>query len=322
MEAHVSEREVSEAQAKFLATHGVDPSSRRFTASVEGRKGPEPVQIHVLEMGSGPPLLLLHGGGGLAAGWASLMAELSGFRLIAPDRPGGCLSDGFDYRGVDLRAHAVSFVESVFDASGVDRAIVVANSMGARWAIWHALAHPSRVLGIAALGIPAFLLETSAPMPMRLLGRPVLGRWLMKLDRPSPKQAGTLMMRMGHDADIVTPELARLFVALQESPGFSETWRTLLGNCLGLGGARPGMSITAAELEALTVPIVLAIGANDPFGAAEVGERASRLAKDGSFAKLGVGHLPWLDDPRAAAKIVRELAMRVSPASEVEGRRA
>ena len=55
--------------------------------------------------------LLVHGGGGSATVWAPLMSELTRYRLLAVDRPGSGMSDAFDYGGVDLRRHAVAFID-------------------------------------------------------------------------------------------------------------------------------------------------------------------------------------------------------------------
>src|SRR5437016_11470706 len=58
------------------------------------------LRVRVLEAGDGPPTLLVHGLGAVAAAWVPLMAELTGLRLVAVDRPGCGLSDDFDFRGV------------------------------------------------------------------------------------------------------------------------------------------------------------------------------------------------------------------------------
>src|SRR5690606_22468463 len=68
------------------------------------------LRAHVVEAGSGPPLLLVHGGNGVGAQWLPLMTRLAGRRLIVPDRPGCGLTDPFLYDGVDLRAHGALFV--------------------------------------------------------------------------------------------------------------------------------------------------------------------------------------------------------------------
>ena len=107
----------------------------------------------VIEAGDGPPVLLVHGGGGFAAHWLPLMAHLTGRRLIAVDRPGCGLTDGFGYhRTPDLREHAIEFLTGVADALRLGPVDIVATSMGGLWSLWFALGRPERVRSLALLG--------------------------------------------------------------------------------------------------------------------------------------------------------------------------
>src|SRR5258708_19627400 len=96
--------------------------------------------------------------------------------MIALDRPGCGLSDGFDYSSVDdIRGHAVTFLGAVLDALGLDRARIVANSMGGLWSLWLALDRPERVSSLALLGCPALAAVTSAPAALRIISPLGLG---------------------------------------------------------------------------------------------------------------------------------------------------
>lgn len=298
-----------EEQSSYLAAAGVAATVRWIGVPLEAGT----VRTQVLEVGAGPPVVLVHGGGGLAAGFAPLIARMQGCRVLAPDRPGCGASSAMDYRGVHLRAHAVRWMEGVLDALEIESAVLVANSMGARWATWFALAHPRRVRGIAALGVPAFLLETSAPVPMRLLGT-WLGQVMMALEPPSDAQARRLWRRMGHPEGPATEALVALMVALQERPGYALAWRTLLGRCLRLPGAAAGMALDEGELARLTMPMAFGVGTHDPFGGVDVVKRAAAATPDATVEVAGIGHLPWLDDPDAYAKIVMTLLSRVERA--------
>lgn len=71
----------------------------------------------VLVAGDGPPLLLVHGGLGNAWEWFNIVPALAETRRVfAVHRPGHGLADPFDYQGVDLRRHAVTFLSDVADS--------------------------------------------------------------------------------------------------------------------------------------------------------------------------------------------------------------
>lgn len=171
------------AERRAAADFGIEMSERILPIG-------EPVgQARVIESGSGRPVLFVHGGGGIANHWFPLMAHLDGYRLIAVDRPGCGLTDGFDYSRTDsLRQHAVTFLARVADTAGFPTVDVVANSMGALWSLWLAADRPERVRSLSLLGCPALVAGTSAPLAMRIVSLRGLG-WL--LERPASDRASS-----------------------------------------------------------------------------------------------------------------------------------
>ncbi len=147
---------------------------------------------HVLEAGSGDPLLLMHGGG-VVAQWAPLIPLLAPhFHLLMPDKPGSGLAGPFDYRGVDLRAHGVAFMEALLDAVGLQRAAIGGNSMGGYFAFCFALAHPERVSKLVIFGEPAGADPASSSLYHRMVGTRGLNAFLFKTN------AGKLSIVAGH----------------------------------------------------------------------------------------------------------------------------
>src|SRR4051794_31580867 len=69
------------------------------------------MRVRLLSHGSGPPLVLLHGGSLSAAAWAPLFTALSGHRLLAVDLPGHGLSDPGSYRPGHVRQHAHQLID-------------------------------------------------------------------------------------------------------------------------------------------------------------------------------------------------------------------
>lgn len=262
------------------------------------------LRTRALVAGSGPPLLLVHGGGGFAAQWAPLMAALEGRRLIAVERPGCGGSDPFDYRGVNLRQHGVAFLESVIDALELDHVSIAGNSMGGLWSLWLALDRPELVSSLALLGSPALLLDSGAPLPMRLMSVRGLNRMLYRLQPPGPTQARRLVKQVfGTQAAERLP--AEFTDAVEQASRVSRAqlaFRTLLERALRLRGGR--VALGTDELARVRQQVLFIWGDNDMFAGPEYGRRACAVMPDARLEVLTGGHCPWTDHPQRCAQLL------------------
>ena len=78
-----------------------------------------------------------------------------------------------------------------------------------------------------------------------------------------------------------------------------------------LRGSNPRIRITEAELATVRAPAAFVWGGHDPFGDVQTGKRIAALVQHGRFQELpGGGHLPWLDDPETAGRLVMGLLRR------------
>jgi pimeloyl-ACP methyl ester carboxylesterase len=130
------------------------PSSRTLELS-HGRR------IEVLEAGSGPSLLFLHGAGGIPEWSGVLPALASRFRVHAPLLPGYGASVGLDALEdhFDLFFHCYDVVEAL----GLERPYVVGESVGGWIAAEMAALRPKEV-GRLALAAPVGLWRDEAPI--------------------------------------------------------------------------------------------------------------------------------------------------------------
>ena len=144
-------------------------------------------RIAYLDVGTGPPVILIHGFGGSMWQWEYQQHALSQhFRVITLDLPGSGLSDKpeIDYRPDQMLDYFVGFMDGV----KIPQATLVGNSMGAGLAIGMALAHPSRVDKLVLIdGLPQQVmtkltspsvrraLETSAPSWLVSFGNMLFG---------------------------------------------------------------------------------------------------------------------------------------------------
>ena len=295
-----ADRRYAELQTKVLADAGVAARSRFVSLAKPS------VRTHLLEVGSGAPVVLVHGGAGFAAEWAGIMKPLAErYALFAPDRPGNGLSDPFDYRNIDLRAHAVDYIGSLLDALELPRASLVGSSMGGYWSIAFALAHPERVERLVLVGAPAGL-DRWVPPFMRLLGIPVVNRLIYAtIARPSLASTREVYRQICvADIDKVPPDLLQLAHLSETQPGAVDSWLTMLERFLTMRGQRREL-IVRHELPRLAAPTLFAWGDRDAFAPPASGQTASATMKDARVEVVeGAAHLVHLDQPGRVAALV------------------
>lgn len=120
-------------------------------------------EIHYVEKGEGPPLLLIHGLSGNLYNftYASFEPLTDHYRVIAIDRP-GC---GHSTRETDELARLpeqARLVAEFIQAKGLEKPLVVGHSLGGAVSLALALDHPERVGGLALIS-PLTALQTEAP---------------------------------------------------------------------------------------------------------------------------------------------------------------
>ena len=112
-------------------------------------------EIFVAEEGTGPPIVLLHGGGPGASGVSNYSRNIKAlaqhFRVIVPDMPGyGRSAKGVD--GSDPFGYLADHIRGMLDDLGIDRAHLVGNSYGGSCALRLALDTPHRVDRLVLMG--------------------------------------------------------------------------------------------------------------------------------------------------------------------------
>ena len=88
------------------------------------------IKVRITETGEGDPVVIVPGNTGDSFPFVSLLPHLHGRRIVIINRPGGGLSEGMDHTTVDFHDFAVETLTNVFDALGLDRAPIIAHSMG------------------------------------------------------------------------------------------------------------------------------------------------------------------------------------------------
>jgi 2-hydroxy-6-oxonona-2,4-dienedioate hydrolase len=149
------------ALASAVALRGQAPPSKQV--EVFGQK------IHYLEMGSGSPVILLHGLGGDKSNWtftAPVLAKT--YHVYVPDQIGFGESDKpmIDYRVGTL----VDFLDGFYKKLGITKATIVGNSLGGWTAAAFTLAHPDKVDRLVLVDSAGYsLAKTGVQAPRELL---------------------------------------------------------------------------------------------------------------------------------------------------------
>ncbi|HEX5360410.1 MAG TPA: alpha/beta hydrolase [Fluviicoccus sp.] len=113
------------------------------------------IRMNVLDAGSGPAVLLVHGFPDTHAVWRQQIPALvaAGFRVIAPDTRGCGETD----LSPDVADYAIDRLTddllALLDALHIDRAAVIAHDWGAMIAWRLAIFHPERVRQLAVLSV-------------------------------------------------------------------------------------------------------------------------------------------------------------------------
>jgi pimeloyl-ACP methyl ester carboxylesterase len=276
------------AQRRALHRYGVDAESRFISVpAIDGR-------AHVLTAGEGPPLMMVIGGTVPAVMWAPLMAQLTGYTLHAVDLPGFGLTDAVAYHPATMRSTVVDFLAQLLDGLDLGRTRFVTSSQGSLWTTWLSFDQPDRVAADVQIGCPAHILGTTAPLPMRLMSVPPIGRLMVRLQTPTTASVERIGRAVGEDLASL-PELRDALLACQRLPTFAPSLLGLMNAVMRFGRTRDQIALTAEQLARIDHPVQLLWGKEDPFGSPAVARQAAAIIPDAELHILRGGHAPWFD---------------------------
>jgi pimeloyl-ACP methyl ester carboxylesterase len=312
-----SERRIRAAEARLFATLGVRVEESSLSLAGLG------LRVRVLEHGSGPPLVLLHGVSLSAAVWAPLFAVLPGRRLLAVELPGHGLSDPVEYRHGAVRDHARRLLDDVFDALELERTDLVGHSLGGMFALWYAARPGGRISRLVAVGDPAVALPgTRVRMPLSLLTVPGLGPAVLR--SPGPRRVYRQLLAQGLGRAEVAGAPAALLEALQLSSRRApnaQTVGSLMHAIDRFRRPRPESVLSEAELARITTPTMFIWGTDDPYLSPAAARPAIERMPAATLHEVPAGHGPWLVRPGRIAELIRtHLSPRSPMASELPAR--
>ncbi len=306
------DRELEKAQAALLSRFAADTRVGRIRWS-QG-------ETQLFELGTGPPLLYVHGGLGGAFEVVPILTALAkNHRVLAVDRPGHGLADPFDYRGVDLLDHARRFLGDILDALELATVDVVANSMGGLWSVAFAIDAPTRVSRLALVGAP-FGLNRRPPLQLLPIGLPLVGQRLGRYVFSNATRDGNrkfwgqLLVKHPERVDdlLLDVDVAHTRRNVESMLGLVQC----IADARRLGYRRE--LILGQRWQALTTPTLLIWGQREPFGSPNEAEALAAKNPNVHLVRLAdAGHLPWIDDPETVVAEIEHF-LATQPRSRVE----
>ncbi|MDV9177682.1 alpha/beta fold hydrolase [Streptomyces sp. W16] len=258
--------------------------------------GPRTVTLSYARVGSGEPLLLLHGIGHHRQAWDPVVDILATERdVIAVDLPGfgasPALPEGLTY---DLSTTAAVF-SAFCEALGLERPHIAGNSLGGLLAL--ELGREKVVRSVTALSPAGFWSQAERRyafgvlLTMRRIARSMPLPMVERLSRTAAGRTAltsTIYARPGRRSpEAVVAET----LALVNAPGFDDTLRA--GTTVQFTDDVPGL------------PVTVAWGTQDRLLLRRQGVRAKHLIPRARLVRLpGCGHCPMSDDPALVARVI------------------
>ena len=253
-------------------------------------------------VGTGEPLLVLHGFGSTRDDFAGLIPRLAeDFEVWSVDLPGHGNSTTIEGRPT-VAALAAAIIRDL-DAHGLDRVHVLGNSLGARLAI--ELATQGRALSVVAispsgLALPAERLHQGMMMATsRVLNR-VREPWI---DDLAETPAGRTVLLAGMRA---VPWQASPAEARIVKGGFAQQrqfWPTLWDAII---------TDVPTGLDRITCPVIVAQGSLDIVGSGQT-PRYTPFIRGAEFVLLPFGgHAPHSDNPDTIISLVHRAAAKAT----------
>jgi len=244
------------------------------------------------EAGSGPAVLLLHGGLGDSELWEPVVPFLAErYRTIRTDLRffGRSTGPAAPWSWQDD-------VVGVLDALEVDRAALVGLSLGGRLAFDVALAHPGRLWALAAVApglrghdIGAYTEEQEARYEAAEAEGDLEAAMAIDLEVWAPLGADERIRRLWH----ATPEANPLPAGVDPIDADGAPAKERLGE--------------------LAVPTLVVTVSHDPPGIREIGPLVARDAPDARHVELDSDHYATLREPELLARVLLEFLAVATP---------
>lgn len=260
------------------------------------------VDIRYWTMGSGPPVILIHGIGASVEYWQYNIRPLSQhYRIYIMDLVGFGHSEKpkIEYSPV----YFSNFVADFMDSQGTKRASLVGNSLGGFVCLQFAIDFPERVDKMV-------LVDTAGLGPeliwiLRLMTLPVLGEILYG---PNKTTTRLFHRKLFYDKRFVTDEWVEQNLEMARLPGARNSFLSLLRYGVNFRGLRPETLKPSLEhIPEIMVPTLIVWGAQDkviPLPHAHIGHKMMANSQLHIFNQCG--HVPQIEKAEEFNRLVTD----------------
>jgi 2-hydroxy-6-oxonona-2,4-dienedioate hydrolase len=264
--------------------------------------------------GSSVPVLLCGGIGSSLEFWDQQFEALGDeLRLIAWDYPGHGLSD-MGQQPYEPDSYA-AFALNLLDTLGLDRVVLVGNSLGGTIGLRLAGLAPERVAGMVLIS-PA-MTGKDVFAPFKIMSLPVLGELMNK-----PSESGVTRQIAAIFKKGFTPSEDFRAVVRRNifKPGADKAFVASLRLTLGLAGVRKEVVQKSREnLMGLQCPVVFVHGRDDMVLPFKQSEECNRLAPNSQLVVLDdCGHTAQIEKPEVVNDLIQTMVQSVAGASAAQ----
>jgi pimeloyl-ACP methyl ester carboxylesterase len=259
------------------------------------------LSINYHREGEGPTLVLLHGVGHHWQAWEPVIERLSGeFDVIACDTPGFGRSAALPASIEPTIAAYVDAFEWFFAELGLERPHVAGNSMGGAIAL--ELARGRSIRSVSAFSPAGFWTAAERRFCQLslgvLAGTPQAARPTVEaLARTRAGRVALFRQTFGYPARLPPEEAVATLRDAWASPAFAPTLEAF------------SKYRFAAPEQLRNTPLTIAWGNRDRLLPYRLqAPRARAMLPWATHVTLGAGHVPFYDDPAAAAEVIRARA--------------
>ncbi len=262
-------------------------------------------QLHVAEIGAGPPLLLIHGLGGQMRNFGpDLIDDLArDYRVIRVDRPGSGYSPRDAGTAADLRTQS-RLIAGLIDMLGLQKPWLVGHSLGGALALTIAVLHPDKGGGLLLIAPATQPVEPTA-LPKAFKGL-MVPPWMRAMIAHSIAVPMSILKSKAVLGEVFKPEAVPTDFAIMGGGALSMRPAAFIGASADLAEALTNMMEVVAGYGGLKIPTHILFARGDAILDHRIhGERTAGEIPGARLTLVEGGHMLPFTQGRETARWIR-----------------